>query len=106
MFAINQQRKKSLLKVNFYLEINLLLTYNEVGDRMNDLRKLRIKNKYSCKYMANMIGISKTYYWQIENGKRRVPYHLAVLLASFFETTPDHLFYEDTKKRLERKNRS
>lgn len=71
--------------------------------RMYELKKLRNQQKYSCEYMAKILNISKTYYWQIENGTRRVPYDMAIKLAEFFHTTPDHLFYEDTKNKLEKK---
>lgn len=71
---------------------------------MNDLKKIRLKNSYSCKDMAKVLHISKPYYWQIENGTRRVTYEMAIKIAKFFNTTPDQLFFEDTKLRIESNN--
>ena len=30
------------------------------------LEELRKKNNYTCLDMANLLGLSKTYYWQLE----------------------------------------
>lgn len=56
--------------------------------------------------MANILNISKTYYWQLENGTRRITYDMAIKIAKFFNMTPDQLFYEDTKIRLNNKNKT
>jgi putative transcriptional regulator len=45
--------------------------------------------------MAKMLGISKPYYWQIENKKRRLYYSLAKKIASIFKLKPDDIFYEE-----------
>ena len=58
-------------------------------------RKIR---NLSCNTMARLLNISKTYYWQIENGDRRLTYDLAMKLAKIFKTTPDNLFYKDYKE--------
>ena len=34
------------------------------------LKKLRLKNNYTSKDIANILGISKPFYSQIENGRR------------------------------------
>ena len=73
---------------------------------MSELKKRRLKCKYSCDYMSRILGISKTYYWQLENGTRRITYYMAIKIADFFKTTPDHLFYDDTKERLEKKKQA
>ena len=44
--------------------------------------------------MSRMLGLSKSYYWQIENKKRRLFYDLAVKIANIFQLKPDDLFYE------------
>lgn len=61
------------------------------------LKDLRIKKGYRCLDIANVLGISKTFYWQIENGKRTLTYHMAVKIARIFKTKPDNLFFEDFK---------
>ena len=60
------------------------------------LKKHRLDKGYSCETMARKLGICKTYYWQIEQGKRRINYDLAMKMADIFQSTPDTLLYEDT----------
>lgn len=64
-------------------------------DPIKKLEEARINANYSYADMANTLGISKTYYWQLENGKRRLYYHLAVKIADIFKLKPDDLFYEE-----------
>ena len=45
--------------------------------------------------MARILGISTSYYWQIENMKRRLFYDLAVQIAKIFELKPDDLFFDN-----------
>ena len=66
---------------------------------MNELKKYRNKNNYSCEQMAKILGISKTYYWQLEKGTRRVTYDMAIKIADVFGVMPDDLFYEETKRK-------
>ena len=62
------------------------------------LKKLRLKNNYTSKYIADLLGISKPFYSQIENGRRRLTYDMAVRIATIFKMKPDEIFYEDHKK--------
>lgn len=62
---------------------------------MNNLQKYRIKYNYSCQDMANKLNISKSFYWQIENGKRRLSYETALNISKIFKTKPDNIFYDD-----------
>ena len=64
---------------------------------MKLLKEYRIKNKLSHKAMADLLGISKTFYWQIENNKRRLSYERAIKIAKIFNMTPDEIFYNDVK---------
>lgn len=68
------------------------------GEHMEVLKKYRIKHNLSYKDMSTKLGISKTFYWQIENDQRRLSYNRAIEIAKIFDTTPDQLFYEDIKK--------
>jgi len=61
------------------------------------LKNLRKKYGYTCEELASQINISKVYYWQIENGKRRLFYYQAIKIANIFNLKPDDLFYEDMK---------
>lgn len=65
---------------------------------MNKLQEYRAKYNYSCQAMADKLNISKSFYWQIENGKRRLSYETAVKIAKIFNTKPDEIFYEEIKK--------
>ena len=69
---------------------------------METLKKLRIKNNFSYQAMSDFLGISKTFYWQIENDKRRLSYERARMIAKIFKVTPDEIFYEDFKRNLNR----
>ena len=59
------------------------------------LREMRLKNKYTAQTMANKIGISKSFYSQIETGSRRLTYNMAIRIATVFKRKPDSIFYED-----------
>ena len=62
---------------------------------MSRLKELRTINNYSYEDMAKMLGISKPYYWQIENKKRRLYYSLAKKIADIFKLKPDDIFYDE-----------
>ena len=62
---------------------------------MRKLREYRIKNNFSYEFMAYLLNISKTFYWQIENDKKRLSYDLAIKISDVFHLTPDELFYDD-----------
>ena len=51
---------------------------------MRELKRRRLEGKYTCKHMAELLGISKPYYWQIENGKRRLSYAMAIKISNIF----------------------
>lgn len=56
------------------------------------LKQIRKNNNKTCQEVADAVGISKVYYWQIENGKRKLYYDLAVKIAAFFYMYPDDIF--------------
>jgi len=62
---------------------------------MKKLKELRIKNDLTVIEIAKMIGISPTYYWQIENKDRRLYYELAVKISKIFKLKPDDIFYDE-----------
>ena len=62
------------------------------------LKKLQEKRKsenYNLLQMSKLLGISKTYYWQIENSQRRLTYDMAKKIAILLKTKPDVLFYDE-----------
>ncbi|KIQ93386.1 putative transcriptional regulator [Anoxybacillus thermarum] len=61
---------------------------------LDKLKSLRTEKGLSCKQVADLVGISKEYYWMIENGKRRLNYELAVKIAQVFDTSPDDIFLD------------
>ena len=66
---------------------------------MKTLKNMRKKHNYSHKDMAEKLHISKTFYWQIENKKRRLSYSMSVQIANIFKTTPDKIFYKEFKNK-------
>lgn len=60
---------------------------------MNKLKELRIKNNLTIEKMAKLVGISYTYYWQIENKKRNLYYSLAIKISKVFNLKPDDIFF-------------
>ncbi|NEY80761.1 helix-turn-helix transcriptional regulator [Bacillus sp. 3H-10] len=59
---------------------------------LQKLKKFRTNEGLTCQQVANCVGISKQYYWMLENGRRRLNYDLAVKIAKVFKTNPDHIF--------------
>lgn len=60
----------------------------------------RREYKYTHMDMANMLNISKSYYCQIENNKRKLTYDMAYRISKILKCKPDDLFYDtvSTKK--------
>lgn len=67
---------------------------------MNEkLKKIRLKYGYTSEKMAKRLYITKAFYSQIENGKRRLSYDMAINISKIFNMKPDELFYEDHKNK-------
>ena len=62
---------------------------------MEKLRELRKKANLTYVEFAERIGISKTYYWQIENNTRGLSYNIACKIAKQFNLKPDDVFYDE-----------
>ena len=62
------------------------------------LKEVRKKRKYTIVDMSEKLEISPAYYCQLERGKKKLSYSLAVQIAEIFHKKPDQLFYEDYKK--------
>ena len=62
----------------------------------NKLKMMRTKNKMTTREVASRVGISKPFYCQLENCKRRLSYDTAIKIASVFNVKPDYLFYDET----------
>ena len=71
---------------------------------MKILDTLRKENGYTYYHIAKMINCSKSYVWQIFNGKRTLSYEQAVLISSIFNMKTDEIFYlEFTNEKMQQK---
>jgi len=68
-------------------------------DIMIELKNRRKKKNLTCKDMAEKLNVSKPFYWQLENRKRRLSYEMAIKIADILGTKPDKLFYEEFKNK-------
>lgn len=59
---------------------------------LTKLQQLRKDNQLTCQQMADQTGLSKEYYWMLENGKRNLSYPNAVKIARVFKKEPDDIF--------------
>ena len=50
--------------------------------------------------MADLLNISKCFYWQIENKQRGLTYQMAFNIASIFNVKPDDIFFDDFKSEI------
>lgn len=58
------------------------------------LRKIRKEHGYTIYKMAEILGITPSFYSQIENKKRRLFYDTACAIAEIFNMKPDEIFFE------------
>jgi len=73
---------------------------------LNKRKKLiewRKEKKMTLQQVANLIGVSKPYYWQIENGERGLSYDMAIKISSVFSSKPDDIFLDDELTNCEQK---
>ena len=59
---------------------------------LDKLKQVREEQNKSYQDLADAIGLTKSAYWMIENGKRGLKYSMAVRIAAALGTTPDSLF--------------
>jgi len=62
---------------------------------LEKLKHIRTTEGLTYQQVADKVGISKEYYWMIENGKRRLTYELAVKIAKVFKASPDYIFLDN-----------
>jgi len=60
------------------------------------LKQLRINNDLFQKEIANLLGISTSYYSSIERGKRNPTLNLAKKTADLFGESIENIFYHNT----------
>lgn len=61
------------------------------------LKELRTKNRISGNIVAESVGISSQYYYELERGEKRLNEDLIRKLARFFEVSTDYLLKMDTE---------
>ncbi len=65
---------------------------------MEKLKEVRKEKGISIYEMAEKLGITASFYSQIENKKRRLFYDTAIKIADIFNMKPDELFYTEEEK--------
>ena len=65
---------------------------------MEKLKEVRKERGISIYEMAEKLGITASFYSQIENKKRRLFYDTAIKIADIFNKKPDELFYTEEEK--------
>lgn len=58
---------------------------------MNELKQIRLDNKWTQQYVANKLGITKAAYSNIENGNRSPSLKLAIQIQKLFGKTIEEL---------------
>lgn len=73
---------------------------------IEQLKKDREEKGLTIKETADKVGISKSYYSLIENGKRGLSYPMATRIASVFNKKPDDIFFTHkfTNEKLKKEN--
>ncbi len=66
--------------------------------KFKKLESKRLEYGYTYQQMADMLGVCKSYYWQLEHNNRRLYYDLAHRIAAIFNLKPDDIFYDDFLK--------
>ncbi len=59
---------------------------------MDKLKTLRKEQGYTIYDMANKLGITASYYSQLENKKKRLFYDMACKISNIFNMKPDSIF--------------
>lgn len=62
---------------------------------LEKLKAIRQQHNFTLKDMSAMLDISESYYWQVENNKRKLYYDLAIKIAKIFHLKPDELFLKE-----------
>ena len=66
---------------------------------MKKLKEIRISKNFTCAQMAEKLGITKSYYWKIENARSLLSYKMAWNIAKILDLKPDDLFYEEFEEK-------
>ncbi len=89
-----------------YHSIIILYTYNQNMQDVSiyqkrlaeNIRKLRIENKYSQEYLAELIDITREHINRLESGKETIGFPTFIKLAEIFGVSLDELAGFDKTK--------
>ncbi|MBP3920610.1 MAG: helix-turn-helix transcriptional regulator [Bacilli bacterium] len=62
---------------------------------MEKLKQLRTESKLTHQMMADMLKVSKPFYWQLEHDQKRLSYDMAIKISKIFGLKPDDIFYDE-----------
>lgn len=90
----------------FVLTVNYKLIYYVVNKELTTRKEVKVVSRQklvqtrieagkTLQDVADEIGVSKPYYYMIENGKRGLSYELAVKISAVFGKKPDDIFLPD-----------
>ncbi|QZY56676.1 helix-turn-helix transcriptional regulator [Crassaminicella profunda] len=68
------------------------------------LKKARKKNKLAVCKIAEMLGISKSFYYKIESGARNPSILLAKKIADIFNMKVDEIFFDENMDKTSKKD--
>ena len=63
------------------------------------LQAKRTKKGYTLSILAQKLGVSKQYLWDIEDGRRTLSYKMACKIGEILEEAPDEIFLDDHKRK-------
>lgn len=63
-----------------------------------NLQKFRMKEKLTQEQVAEKVGISTSYYANLERGKRSMSISVLLALADVYHVTADSILYEDNRE--------
>lgn len=76
-----------------------MVIYNDSGDKMKNLRKLRVEKGLKQEELADFLKIAKSTYSRYENDVRQPDNETLVKLANFFDVSVDYLLGNDIKRK-------
>jgi len=67
---------------------------NNINNALDNLKRIRKKNGITQKEMAERMGISESFYCQLEGGKRKLTVDYAFRITEILEKSLDEIFFE------------
>ncbi|HBC94694.1 MAG TPA: XRE family transcriptional regulator [Pelotomaculum sp.] len=64
------------------------------------LKSIRAEKGIGQQFMANQLGISKTHYCNLENGKRRLSYAMALQISQILKVPIQNIFFGELDAKM------